>query len=169
MEKRSVYLAHRDLRWIGMTILGGVLITAGSYLKIPLYPIPFTLQTLAIFILGLTQSPFQAFASAACYLLWASMGLPVLAGKADALWILCKSGGYILSFPLAAYLIARLRQKISPIVALLAGQAVIFLFGWFWLAGFFGPQIAWTDGVVVFLPAAGLKMMTALFLRTKMR
>ena len=153
---------NRELQWIEIALCGAILITLGSFVRIPLYPVPFTLQTLAIFLLGLTQSPRQAFASAVCYLLCASMGLPVFAGKVHSLWILGKCGGYLVAFPIAAFLIAWMRQKYSPLVALVSAQVVIFAFGWIWLTFYFGVEVAFMKGVLIFLPSEGLKTMLAL-------
>src|SRR5262245_59881739 len=82
---------------IGLSLLGCVFISICSLVKISFYPVPFTFQTFAIFVLALIQSPKQAFASCVCYLLCATIGLPVLCGKSNAFWFMHKCGGYILS------------------------------------------------------------------------
>jgi biotin transport system substrate-specific component len=164
MEKQIVLKQrlYRELQEAGLIVFGGALITLGSFVRIPMYPVPFTLQTLAIFILGLTQPPRRAAGAAVCYLLWATLGLPVLGGTINPYWLTGKCGGYLIAFPIAAFLISWLRKK--PIVALLCGCAVIFTLGWVWLSCFFGPKLAWMQGVVIFLPSAGLKIMLALAL-----
>lgn len=151
-----------ETRTLALTALGCALITVGSLIRIPFYPVPFTLQTLAIFILGLTQSPKQAFASASCYLLCASAGLPVLDGTANALWMTGKCAGYLAAFPVAAYAIAVLRQKWPPFIALLCGQALILGLGWGWLALFIGAQAAFLKGVAIFIPSGLCKALAAL-------
>ena len=158
---------HLELQWIGNALLGSILIILGSFVRIPLYSVPFTLQTLAIFVLGLTQSPKQALASTVCYLLWGSMGLPVFGGTVNLFWMTGKSGGYLVAFPVAAFLIAWLRDKLPPLMTLICGQAVIFTLGWIWLAYYFGPKIAFLQGVVIFIPSAGLKMILALTFRRR--
>jgi len=159
MEK---IVSNQQTRFIGLSLLGCGLIAIGSWIRIPFYPVPFTMQTLAIFILGLTQSPKQAFASTICYLLCATAGLPVLDGKINALWFMGKCGGYLFSFPVAAYVIATLRQKWPPFVALLCGQALILLFGWTWLVPFIGAEMAFMKGVLLFIPSAIAKACAAL-------
>lgn len=151
-----------EMRLIGLSLLGCGLITIGSWIRIPFYPVPFTLQTLAIFVLGLTQTPKQAFASAICYLVCASIGLPVLDGKANYLWITGKCAGYLISFPIAAYAIAKLRQKLPSLLALLIGETLILLFGYIWLIPFIGAKMAFTKGVILFIPSALLKAGAAL-------
>lgn len=141
--------------------LGCALITLCSLVKIPFYPVPFTLQTLAVFIIALTQEPRQAFASGMCYLFCASLGLPVLCGGSNPFWIMGKCGGYLVGFPLAAYLISVLRKKCHPILAILCGQVVIFGLGFLWLIPFFGVKIAWLKGVLLFIPSGLLKNIAA--------
>ena len=53
---------------IGLSIFGCALIILGASFKIPFCPVPFTLQTLALYIVALTQTPQQAFYSTASYL-----------------------------------------------------------------------------------------------------
>ena len=164
MEKtlRLDYSSDAGLRSIGLVLFGSALIALGSMLRIPLEPVPFTLQTLAICWVGLTQTPKEAFASATCYLLWASLGLPVLAGIANPLWISGQTGGYLIGFPVGAALIAWLRQKRSPLTALIWGQITIFAFGWIWLASFMGVKMALIYGVLIFLPSEAYKIAVAL-------
>lgn len=164
MEKTTEYIEHlnNNVKSVGLALFGCVLITLGSFVKIPLYPVSFTLQTFAIYILALTESPKQAFDSALCYLLCATIGLPVLCGHANPFWIIGKSGGYLVAFPIAAYCIAQMRQKQSPLLALLCGQAVIFSLGFIWLVSLFGFYLAFTKGVLIFIPSELLKMLAAI-------
>ena len=153
-----------DLRFIGLAMLGCGLITVGSLIKIPIDPVPFTLQTLAIYILALTQSPKQAFASVICYLLCATAQLPVLGGNANSLWMIGKCGGYLISFPIAAYTIARTRTKQPFIAVIIWGPALIFALGWTWLLPFLGPKEALIKGVFIFIPSEIFKGLAALAL-----
>lgn len=152
------------VEFIFLAVLGSGLITLGSLIKIPFIPVPFTLQTLAIFILGLTQSPRLAMGSAICYLLWGSFGLPVFAGRANPLWVAGPCGGYLIAFPIAAYLIAKLQQTIHPFLAILSGQIVIYFIGFLWLIPFVGFTIAFTKGVLFFIPSGLFKNVVALLI-----
>lgn len=150
MLLQAIYL-NRNQRLILSALLGSFLLTIGSLIRIPFDPVLFTLQTLALFILALTQSPKEALASTLCYLLFASIGLPVLDGKVNFLWITGKSAGYLLAFPIAAYLMAYLRQKCSPFLALLSGQVLILFLGWVYLCFFLGFKLAFIKGVLPFI------------------
>lgn len=138
-------------------LLGSFLITVCSLVKIPFCPISFTLQTLAIYFIALTQTPRNAFLSAICYLGCATVGLPVLCGHSNCFWILGKSAGYLVAFPIATYLTAKIAEKRHPLIAILSGQVVIFALGFVWLIPIFGLSTAWMKGVVLFIPSELLK------------
>jgi biotin transport system substrate-specific component len=144
------------------SLLGGGLIALCSLVKIPFYPVPFTLQTLAIAFLGLTQRPSQAFGSVMAYLLAATAGLPVLnGGLANMLWILGPTVGYLVAFPFAASLIAFLKTRIHPLLAVLCGLTLIFASGFVGLVPLIGVSFAWSKGVLLFLASDALKGIAA--------
>lgn len=141
---------HFDVPY-GVVALGCGLIILGSLIRIPFYPVPFTLQTLALSMIALSQPPKQAFASALCYLACASIGLPVLGWKVNVLWMTGKCGGYLIAFPIAAYMISYLRQLGSSFIALFLGQGLILAMGWIWLIPFIGMKEAFLKGVLFFI------------------
>ncbi len=70
---------------------------------IPLGPVPITLQTLGVALTGLCLGPWRGFAAMALYVAVGAAGLPVFSGGAAGLGVLVgPTGGYLLSFPLAA-------------------------------------------------------------------
>jgi biotin transport system substrate-specific component len=167
MEKTlSQQQSAHSLRYLCLSLLGCSLITLCSLVKIPFYPVPFTLHTLAIFILAFTQTPKQAFGSVLCYLVCGALGFPVFAGKVNALWFLCKCGGYYIAFPIAAYLTARLSQHWPRLLAALCGQLIIFALGFLWLCPYIGASNAWTQGVLLFIPSDLLKIFIAIGITT---
>jgi biotin transport system substrate-specific component len=164
MEKSIVYkIQSNDKIAIASTVfLGTALITFCAFIKIPLYPVPFTLQTLAIYILALTQGPKQAFASTLCYLVCATVGLPVFGGRVNPAWIFGKCGGYLVGFPIAAFCMAKIYSKRPAFQALLCGMGVIFFFGLLWLIPIFGLQTAFIKGVLIFVPSEIFKILAAI-------
>jgi len=152
-----------NLSEIKLALVGSIFIAMCSVLPIPVKPIPFTLQTMAIFVIGLTQSPKVAFLSVIFYLTEATMGFPVLAKEIiNPLWFLGKTAGYLFAFPIAAYIISYLRSKhpstICKVFSLLLGQAIIYLFGFGHLSLFIGPSLALQYGVIIFIPTALFKI-----------
>ena len=145
-------LSQRATTTLFSILTGCCLIMVCSLIKIPFYPVPITMHTFAIFVLGLTQPPRTAFGSALLYL---------MIGTMNPLWIIGKCGGYYLSFPIAAYVISATAKKISPYLAIFCGQCVIYLLGFLWLAPFVGVRIAFVKGVVFFIPSAIIKTFLA--------
>ena len=150
------------LSFVLYSLLGAGLIALSALIRIPFYPVSFTLQTFAVLVLGLTQRPSQAFGSTIAYLLAATAGLPVLTGGlANMLWIVGPTAGYLAAFPLAATLISSLKNKIHPLLAIFCGQALIFACGFAWLASLIGAPLAWYNGVLLFLASDALKAIVA--------
>lgn len=174
MEKSIVYKIQSNDKIIiaNRVLLGTVLITFCSFIKIPLYPVPFTLQTLAIYILALSQRPKQAFASTLCYLVCATIGLPVFGGRMNPAWIFGKCGGYLVAFPIAAYCMAKIYaaraaySKRAAFQALLCGMSMILFFGFLWLIPIFGLHTAFIKGVLIFIPSEIFKALAAIQLVT---
>jgi biotin transport system substrate-specific component len=152
------------LTFVCLSLLGCGFITFCSFVRIPFFPIAFTMHTFAIFLLAIVQTPRQALGSVLCYLLCGTLGLPVFAGHVNCLWFLGKAGGYYLSYPIAVYLTAKLSEKWPKLLAMLLGTAIIYLLGFIWLSFYFGPTIAFLKGVLIFLPSDLLKLFAVLSL-----
>ena len=152
-----------NLSQIKLALLGSLFIALCSIFPIPVKPVPFSLQTMAIFMIALTQSPKVAFLSTIFYLTEATLGMPVLAKElVNPLWFIGKTAGYLFSFPIAAYVISYLSSKypstIFKVFSLLLGQAIIFLCGFGYLSLFIGVSLAFQYGVVIFIPTAIFKI-----------
>lgn len=145
----------------GGSLVGCGLLILGSYLKVPFYPVPFTMQTCALWILAMTLKPKQAVVAVLLFLGLGTAGLPVFGGIANPLWLIGKSGGYLIGFPIAAYLVASAKGKSATIAAIAVGHCVIYLLGFLVLAPFIGAYAALMKGVVIFLPSALLKTVIA--------
>ena len=86
-------------------VLGAALVALSAQVAIPvpLSPVPFTLQALAVLIVGGVLGPAAGAASLALYLAAGILGMPVFAGgTAGIARLLGPTGGYLLAFPVAA-------------------------------------------------------------------
>ena len=145
----------RDFALVG----GGALATAvAAQVSIPAYPVPFTLQTLAVLSSGLLLGARRGAAAQLSYLLMGAVGLPVFAeGKFGVQWLFGPTGGYLWSFVVAAAILGWVadrgvaRKPLALMTGLLAANAAIFLLGAGWLSLGMGLAAAWTGGVVPFL------------------
>ena len=146
----------KDLQSIGFGVL---LLTALSQVSIPLEPVPVTLQTVAVMLLGLTYSPAVAVKAVLAYLGLGALGVPVFASFSSGAWILTgKTAGYLWGFAVAAGLMAYLKDRFElqsvwrhDLLLCLIGTLVIFVIGVSWLSLLIGPQAAITYGLVPFI------------------
>ncbi len=158
---QTAILSKIETRDVRNSLLGCALLILGASIKIPFYPVPFTLHTLALFLIALTQTPKQASYSTSCYLILATLGAPVFSLHANPTWWMGKCAGYLWAFPVAAYGMARLRVKMGNFLALTLGSSFILLCGFLWLIPFVGAAVAWKQGLLVFLPCELVKILAA--------
>lgn len=136
--------ASHATRSVLAVLAGSALLAISAHISIPLFftPVPFTLQPMAVLLLGLLLDPTLAFATLFAYLVEGASGLPVFAPTASVtfLHLMGPSGGYLLSYPFAAALVSKLyrtRQARPFAFAALcaaAGSVVYFTCGASWLA-----------------------------------
>jgi biotin transport system substrate-specific component len=147
---------------------GLVGLSAQLSITIPqLSPVPFTLQTLAVLTVGAALGTARGLISLLLYLLAGMAGLPWFAGHASG-WGF-PSFGYLLGFVAAAGLVGELarrradRHVLTTAALMVAGTAVIYLFGATWLAAdlHLSAGQAWRLGVRPFLLTDVLKMVIA--------
>ncbi|WP_457636572.1 biotin transporter BioY [Oceanithermus sp.] len=140
---QAVYLPSTPLRRVFLTASGAALIAALAQvsLRLPFTPVPVTGQTLGVFLVGAALGSAMGFRSVFLYLLAGAMGLPVFAGGGSGVaWLLGPSGGYLLAFPLAAWLVGYLVERYSadrrPVLALLTmlvASVLVYAGGLTWL------------------------------------
>ena len=147
-------------------------------LPLPWTPVPITGQTLAVLLTGAVLGPRLGFAAMLLYLAEGAAGLPVYAGGAGGIAALVgPTGGYLISFPLAAALVGALarmgwdRNPLSVALAMVAGNGLIYALGMAWLgvwlavAGKFGGLFALLNmGMLPFLPGDAVKIALAMLL-----
>ncbi len=147
--------------------LGSCFLAIMSQFSIPLIitPVPLTLQTLAVFILGGVLGSRRAAYSVIAYLIQGCCLLPVFAGGvSNPLWIMGPQAGFLISFAFAAFVIGKMIEGrpqahiLYYVGALGVGQLVIFVMGMAWLSFYLGVSKAFTCGVVPFLSGAALKI-----------
>jgi len=139
---------------VGFSLL--VTVFAQIAIRLPFTPVPITGQTLAVLLTGGALGANRGAASLALYLLLGTVGLPFFApsgaalegelihfifpweGTGAAFWTLA-SGGYVVGFVAAAYVVGRLAERgwergWSVTVAMLLGNVLIYVPGLLWLA-----------------------------------
>ena len=128
---------------------------------LPFTPVPFTLQPMIVLVGSAALGPRLAAASQVLYLLLGVAGFPVFAASPilpqGAGRLLGPTGGFLMAYPLAAAVTGWLagrgfdRRYLTSILAMLAGLAMLFAGGVFWLA--YGPPTAGAAGLRTALAA----------------
>jgi biotin transport system substrate-specific component len=147
-----------------------LLLVACSYLaiNIPFSPVPITGQTFGILLIAMTLGRVRGVGVVLAYLLEGAVGLPVFAGGAAGfVKFVGPTGGYLIGFLIAAYLVGWMadngwdRSYLKSVIAMTIGTAVIFVFGLIWLAKFIPSEALLTAGLVPFVPGALIKIALA--------
>jgi biotin transport system substrate-specific component len=139
-------------------ILGSLTIAVSSWVSVPMIPVPMTMQTWAVLLVGAALGPRLGVAAVLLYLAEGLVGLPVFAGgAAGPARLLGPTGGYLMAFPAAAFLAGWLlrfgfaRNALGACAAMLAGHIAVFAGGVPWLAQFTGWEKAVAAGFVPFI------------------
>ncbi|MDM8523264.1 biotin transporter BioY [Desulfococcaceae bacterium HSG8] len=128
-----------QLRMTVYASLLAALIAAGSYIAIPVGPVPIVLQNLFVMLAGLLLGSRWGLASVAVYLLAGACGLPVFAGGTGGIGRLVgPTGGYLISYLPAVWLIGVITEKakgrvLFDIAAMICATAIVYTLGVTWL------------------------------------
>lgn len=156
------------LRAALLAIVGSGLIALSAQVQVPLKPVPITMQTFAVLVIGMTYGWRLGAATVALYLAEGAAGLPVFAGGAGGLAVLFgTTGGYLFGFILAAAITGVLAERgwdrnvATAALAMLAGNAAIYLPGLAVLGALIGLGKAIEFGLLPFLLGDVLKLLLA--------
>jgi biotin transport system substrate-specific component len=161
--------------WLKRLVLvaAGVLaIAIAAKIKIPMWPVPITLGTFAILTIGAAYGPRLGLTTVLAYLAVGALGFDVFAGssaeKFGLTYMMGGTGGYLVGYALAAVTLGWFarqgwdRSFGKMALALLIGNAIIYVPGLLWLGQLYGwnePILAW--GLWPFLIGDGLKLVLA--------
>jgi biotin transport system substrate-specific component len=151
-----------------LILAGSVLVALSSKVQLPAWPVPMTLQPLAVLLVGMALGARRGCLALVAYLLEGAAGLPVFALPGAGLaYFAGPTAGYLLAFPLAACLVGFLAERgwdrrfMTSVAALAIGQIVILSLGSLWLSLHVGLKGALVQGFLQFLPADAVKIVLA--------
>lgn len=159
-------LAHRPLTQKAMAVvLGTVALAISSRIEVPMVPVPITMQTFAVTMIGALYGWRLGALTVLAWLAQAMIGLPVLAsGKAGLAPFFGPTAGYLLAFPLMAVLTGWLAERGwngkrvgLAFLSMLAGNLLCLGIGGAVLAAMIGGEKGLALGVTPFLLGAVLK------------
>lgn len=159
-------LRSRSLVWqVGAVVLGTLMLALASRIEVPMVPVPMTMQTFAVTVIGALYGWRLGAVTVLAWLGQAAIGLPVLAGGAGGIApFMGPTAGYLFAFPLIAALTGWLAergwngQRVGlAFLGMLAGNLLCLALGGLWLAALIGMKPALAAGVTPFLLGGVLK------------
>lgn len=164
--------AFRAAAVLFVTVL--TIVAAQVSIPLPFTPVPFTLQPMVVLLGGAALGARLGMASQILYIAIGIAGLPVFAASPILPQgfgrLLGPTGGYLMSYPIAAFVAGYLAQRgfdrryLTSVLAMGAGLAIIFACGVAWLA-WGAPRVglstAVATGLVPFIPADIVKVLLA--------
>lgn len=171
MTLSRAVLPHRSLAVKAALVLGGsALIALAAQVSFQIGPVPLTLQTLAVLMIGMAFGARLAALTLLAYIAEGAMGLPVFSGgKAGVVTLMGPSGGYIWGFAMAAVLVGWLAERgwdrsvVLTGLAMALGNVVLYLPGLVQLQLVTGADWAqvWAWGAGPFLLGDAVKLAIA--------
>ncbi len=159
------------VRAVLLMAFGVLLLAVSAQFKIfvPPAPVPFTLQTLVVLVIGAAYGWRLGAATVIAYLAVGYAGLGVFAGGASGgAYMISYTGGYLVGFVVAAAAVGFLAEKgwdksvLWTAVAMIIGSAIIYAFGVTWLSTLIGFEGAITGGMLQFLVSDAYKVAVAM-------
>ena len=145
MEAAKYIDGQKILKIIGIVITGSVLLTISAKIKIPFYPVPMTMQTFVVILLGIALGSKIALASVSLYLLEGALGLPVFSNSPEKgvglVYFTGPTMGYLIGFLFSTFMAGYLNLKNNFFVIfikLLLCVSIIYILGIFWLGNLIG-------------------------------
>ena len=140
-------------------VLGTAILALSSYIQVPMLPVPMTMQTFAVTMIGALYGWRLGTATILAWLLEAAVGMPVLAGGMGGLFLFAgPTAGYLFSFPLIGALVGWLVERgwngkriVFAFAAMLAGNMLCLAMGTAWLAVLVGAEKAVLAGFMPFV------------------
>lgn len=148
---------------LGYAFLGAILIAVSAHTEVPLWPVPVTLQTFMVALLGLTVVPSISMAAVIMYLMMGALGLPVFANGSGFATLVGPEGGYFLAFVITAMLYGKVQQYgwhlagWRVFLVVLCGHVLTLAIGTIYLATFMPLPNAMALGFMPFLLGMVLK------------
>ena len=177
MELVKNFKESKVIKSIFFALLGTIILAISSKIKIPFYPVPMTMQTLVVLLLGITLGWKLGLATVTLYLFEGLIGLPVFSGSPEKgiglVYFTGPTMGYLIGFLFTVYFAGKFKFKGSlfkKFLQLIFSVSFIYILGLLWL----GTLIGWEKplfqmGVQPFLLAELFKILIIVFSLSKLK
>jgi len=169
----AIYATDTPLvRNVILAVLGSLALWLSAKIQVPFYPVPMTMQTFVVLVIGMAFGWRLGAATVLLYLAEGAAGLPVFANTPERgigiAYMVGPTGGYLLGFLVSAAFVGYLAERgwdrgvVRTLAAMVIGTVIIFALGVAWL----GSLIGWDKpvlelGVTPFLYGAAFKIALA--------
>ena len=135
----------RLLKYVFLALIGSLILAISSKIKIPFYPVPMTMQTLVVLIIGIGFGWKLGLATISLYLFEGIVGLPVFAGTPEKgiglIYFTGPTMGYLLGFLVTVYISGKFiydSNLLKNFLKLLFATSFIYILGMTWLGNLIG-------------------------------
>lgn len=155
---------RRETRIVGQVLLvalGTAVIALSAKMKVPMWPVDMSLQTLAVLVIAGLYGRRLGTLTVLAYLAEGLAGLPVFQGTPEKgiglAYMVGPTGGYLLGFLVMAAMVGHVadrgwaRRPLPLLGVMLAGELALLLLGAAWLGFLLGPAVGFTSGFGVFI------------------
>lgn len=172
LAKTLLPIDNAIVRNLILAIVGSLALWVSAKISIPFWPVPLTMQTLVVLVIGMAFGARLGAATVLLYLAEGAVGLPVFSGTPEKglglAYMMSTTGGYLVGFVLAAGAVGFLaergwdRSPLKTALAMVLGNVLIYVTGLLWLGtivGWYKPVLAW--GLTPFLAGDAVKIAAA--------
>ena len=153
------------LKKISLVLVGTLLLTISAKINVPFYPVPMTMQTFVVVLIGITFGWKLGLATIFAYLFEGAIGLPVFAGTPEKgigiIYMVGPTGGYLLGFIFSVFIAGFVdlnKNLFIKFILISLSIFAIYLTGVPWLAYLSGWEIAYVWGIKNFILAEIFKI-----------
>ena len=132
-------------KYVFFALLGSIILAISSKIKIPFYPVPMTMQTLVILIIGISFGWKLGLATVSLYLFEGIIGLPVFSGSPEKgvglIYFTGPTMGYLIGFLVAVYISGKFNYDnnlVKNFFKLMLATSFIYILGMSWLGSLVG-------------------------------
>ena len=145
MELVKSLKQSKILKYVFLALIGSIVLAVSSKIKIPFYPVPMTMQTLVVLIIGIGFGWKLGLATVSLYLFEGIIGLPVFSGTPEKgiglIYFTGPTMGYLIGFLVAVYISGKFsydNNLVKNFLKLMLATSFIYILGMSWLGSLIG-------------------------------
>ena len=145
MELVKNFINSKIIKYVFLALIGSIVLAVSSKVKIPFYPVPMTMQTLVVIMIGVAFGWKLGLATITLYLFEGIIGLPVFSGTPQKgiglIYFTGPTMGYLIGFLIAVFLAGKFdynKNLFNNFLKLTFATSFIYIFGMAWLGNLIG-------------------------------